>query len=304
MSDLVLSSGEPEPEKAEVQIDEPINMRPNLAELGIDEVEKGICQDTYENRAILRRSKMGWDPVYATNGVPTGLIQARSPEMDKSRRILSLAEKKPILVDPDSMNSDYLTGYDLLAESATDYLVPPWVIGATRNYIKEQNDGGLPAGSKKKPAVLPTRCRAIKDDGIRCMMWSSGRPQDDGYCRVHLGSIQRKPGEDIERARAKLTQAAPYAVDVLEDLMENASSEPVRLKASAEILDRAGVRGGVEFDANININDSRSPAQIVAERLSRLASGAAEIAAKLSEAGIEIPTKDESDIQDAEIVEE
>lgn len=304
MSDLVLPSGEPEPEKPEVQIDEPINMRPNLADLGIDEVERGICQDTYENRAILRRSKMGWDPVYATNGVPTGLIQARSPEMDKSRRILSLAEKKPILVDPDSMNSDYLTGYDLLAESATDYLVPPWVIGATRNYIKEQNDGGLPAGSKKKPAVLPTRCRAIKDDGIRCMMWASGRPQDDGYCRVHLGSIQRKPGEDIERARAKLTQAAPYAVDVLEDLMENASSEPVRLKASAEILDRAGVRGGVEFDANINIHDSRSPAQIVAERLTRLASGAAEIAAKLSEAGIELPTKDESDIQDAEIVEE
>lgn len=304
MSDLVLSSGEPEPEKAEVQIDEPINMRPNLAELGIDEVEKGICQDTYENRAILRRSKMGWDPVYATNGVPTGLIQARSAEMDKSRRILSLAEKKPILVDPDSLNSDYLTGYDLLAESATDYLVPPWVIGATRNYIKEQNDGGLPAGSKKKPAVLPTRCRAVKDDGIRCMMWASGRPKDDGYCRVHLGSIQRKPGEDIERARAKLTQAAPYAVDVLEDLMENATSEPVRLKASAEILDRAGVRGGIEFDANINVSTDRTPAQIVAERLQRLAGGAASIAAQLNSDGVQIEASDESDIQDAEIVEE
>ena len=136
------------------------------------------------------------------------------------------------------------------------------------------------------------------------MMWSSGRPADDGYCRVHLGSIQRKPGEDIERARAKLTQAAPYAVDVLEDLMENAASEPVRLKASTEILDRAGVRGGVEFDANINVNDTRSPAQIVAERLQRLAGGAIEIAAKLSENGIEIKANDESDIQDAEIVED
>jgi hypothetical protein len=145
------------------------------------------------------------------------------------------------------------------------------------------------------------RCKAIKDDGIRCMLWSSGRPKDDGYCRIHLGSIQRKPGEDIERARAKLTQAAPYAVDVLEDLMENAESEPVRLKASAEILDRAGVRGGVEFDANINVHDSRPPATIVAERLQRLASGAIEMAAKLSQAGIEMP-KDESDIQDAEVV--
>lgn len=294
--------GEPEVEKPIIEIDEPINLRPMLADLGIDEVERGICLDSYENRAILRRNKMGWDPVYASNGVPTGLIQARSPEMDKARRTLSLAEKKPILVDPDRPNSDYLTGYDLLAESATDYLVPPWVIGATKAYIKEQEEGQ--ESSRRKPAALPTRCRAVKEDGIRCMLWSSGRPKDDGYCRVHLGSVQRKPGEDIERARAKLTQAAPYAVDVLEDLMENASSEPIRLKASAEILDRAGVRGGVEFDANININDTRSPAQIVAERLSRLASGAAEIATKLSEAGIALPTKDESDIQDAEIVEE
>lgn len=292
----------PEPEKPEIQVDSPVNLRPDLSVFGIDEAERGICQDTYENRAILRRNRMGWDPVYSTNGVPTGLIQARSPEMEKARRTLSLAEKKPLLVDPDHMNSDYITGYDLLAESAADYLVPPWVLGATKAYIKELNEG--PVSSKRKPAALPTRCKAVKDDGIRCMLWSSGRPADDGYCRIHLGSIQRKPGEDIERARAKLTQAAPYAVDVIEDLMENAASEPIRLKAASEILDRAGVRGGVEFDANININDTRSPAQIVAERLSRLAGGAAEITAKLSEAGIEISTKDESDIQDAEVIEE
>lgn len=293
--------GELEAEKPVIQIDEPVNLRPVLSDIGIDEVERGICLDTYENRAVLRRNKMGWDPVYASNGVPTGLIQARSQEMDKARRHLSLAEKKPILVDPDRTNSDYLTGYDLLAESATDYLVPPWVIGATKAYIKEQEVGA--ESSRRKPAAMPTRCRAVKDDGIRCMLWSSGRPKDDGYCRVHLGSVQRKPGEDIERARMKLSQAAPYAVDVLEELMENASSEPIRLKASAEILDRAGVRGGIEFDANININDTRSPAQIVAERLTRLASGAAEIASKLTDAGIVMPNNDESDIQDAEIVE-
>jgi hypothetical protein len=200
------------------------------------------------------------------------------------------------------MNSDYITGYDLLAESAADYIVPPWVVGATRSYIKEQEAGGVPAGSKRKPAALPTRCRAIKDDGIRCMMWSSGRMQDDGYCRVHLGSIQRKPGEDVERARSKLTQAAPYAVDILEDLMENAASEPVRLKASTEILDRAGVRGGVEFDARIEVADGRQPAQVVAERLQRLAAGAIQVASTLAQAGIIIPTESD-EIQDAEIIE-
>jgi hypothetical protein len=303
MSDLVFNS-EPGPERPEVEIDSPVNIRPNLAELGIDEVERGVCQDTYENRSILRRNKMGWDPVYATNGVPTGLIQARSNEMAKARRIISLTEKKPILVDPDHMNSDYITGYDLMAESAADFLVPPWVVGATKTWLREQEAGGLPAGSKRKPAAMPTRCRAIKDDGIRCMMWSSGRPADDGYCRVHLGSIQRKPGEDVERARAKLTQAAPYAVDVLEELMETAASEPVRLKASTEILDRAGVRGGVEFDAKITLNDARDPATIVAERLSRLAAGAAQVAAVLEQAGIKpVIDQDDSDIQDAEIEE-
>lgn len=301
MSDLVFEPERPA-ERPEIQIDDPVNIRPNLSDLGIEEVERGICQDTYENRAILRKSKMGWDPVYASNGVPTGLIQARSEEMAKQRRMLSLAEKKPILVEPDRVNSDYLTGLDLLAESATDYLVPPWVIGATRAWLKEQDDGG-PSSPRKKPAALPTRCRAIKDDGIRCMLWSSGRPADDGYCRIHLGSIQRRPGEDVERARAKLTQAAPYAVDVLEDLMENAASEPVRLKASTEILDRAGVRGGIEFDANINVSDGRPPAQIVSERLERLAAGAIEVAAKLAEAGIKVQN-DEKEVIDAEVIEE
>jgi len=296
MSDLEPFSNEPE--RPEIQIDSPVSIRPKLAELGIEEVERGICQDNYENRAILRRHKMGWDPVYASNGVPTGLIQARSEEMAKQRRMLSLTEKKPIMVDPERINSDYITGLDLMAESAADYLVPPWVIGATRNWIKEQNDGGLPAGSRKKPAAMPTRCRHVKEDGIRCMLWSSGRSKDDGYCRVHLGSVQRKPGEDIERARQKLVQAAPYAVDVLEDLMENAISEPVKLKASTEILDRAGVQGGVEVDANLNVTDSRSAADIVADRLARLSRSAMVIATNLVEAGVNDTTGDNNDTQD------
>jgi hypothetical protein len=298
MSDLEPFSTEPE--RPDVQIDSPINIRPQLEALGIEEIERGICQDSYENRAILRRHKMGWDPVYASNGVPTGLIQARSDEMAKARRILSLTEKKPILVDPDRINSDYITGLDLMAESAADYLVPPWVIGATRNWIKEQNEGGLPAGSRKKPAAMPTRCRHVKEDGIRCMLWSSGRAKDDGYCRVHLGSVQRKPGEDIERARARLVQAAPYAVDVLEDLMENAISEPVKLKASTEILDRAGVRGGVEVDANLNVTDSRSAADIVADRLARLSRSAIDVAARLVDAGVQETQGTESDTNDNE----
>jgi hypothetical protein len=202
------------------------------------------------------------------------------------------------MVDSTSNNSDYLTGLDLLAEEAADYLVPPWVIHSTRLYLKEQEDGG-PKSDKRKPLAQPHRCRHVKDDGIRCMLWSSGRPKDDGLCRIHLRSTQHKTSDDIERARQKLTQAAPYAVDMLEDLMENAESEPVKLKAATEILDRAGVRGGVEIDTSINI-DVRPAAQVIAERLDRLAQGAIQAAAKLADNGLHVLA--DEDIIDAEVV--
>ena len=292
-------TGEQE-ERAEYVIDEPLDLRPDLTLIGLEEVDKGVCEDTFENRAILRRAKLNWDPVYSTNGIPTGLIRARSQQSTIERRILSLSEKKPIMVDPDNRNSDYLTGLDLVAEEKTDYLVPPWVIGATRLWIKEQEEGG-PRSEKRKPLALPHRCRQFKDVTIRCMLWSSGRPNDDGLCRIHLRTSKHKTSDDIERARTKLQQAAPYAVDMLEDLMENAESEPVKLKAATEILDRAGVRGGIEIDSTVNI-DVRPAASIISERLNRLASGAIEAAGKLAAAGVRVET--EEDMIEAEVVED
>jgi len=296
-TDLEFFGDPSEEEKPVIEIDEPVNLRPDLSAIGINEVERGICEDTYENRGILRRAKMGWDTVYSSNGVPTGLIMARSEAMATERRMLSLAEKRPIMVSPESPNSDYLTGLDLLAESASDYLVPPWVVGATKMWVKEQDDPV--ASEKRKPTALPHRCRAIKDDGLRCMLWSSGRPKDDGLCRVHLRSVKKRPGEDIERARAKLTQAAPYAVDMLEDLMQHATSEPVKLKASTEILDRAGIRGGMEVDATVKAVDTRPAAVIILERLNRLASSATVVAGELAANGVEIKL-DETDTLEEE----
>ena len=282
----------------EYQIDEPIDLRADLSSLGIEEVEKGVCLDTFENRGILRRAKLNWDPVFSTNGVPTGLIRARSKETTIERRLLSLAEKRPLLVNQNDNNSDFLTGLDLLAEEASDYLVPPWVVHSTRLYLKEQEEGG-PKSAKRQPLAQPHRCRQIKDDGIRCLLWSSGRPKDDGLCRIHLRSTKHKTSDDIERARNKLMQAAPYAVDKLEELMEFAESEPVKLKAATEILDRAGVRGGIEIDSNLSI-DVRPAADVIAERLDRLAQGAISTAARLAEAGLTV--QPDKDIIDAEVV--
>lgn len=270
-----------EEEEAEFTNDEPIDLRVDLSALGIEEVDKGVCEDNYVNRAILRKARMSWDPMYSNNGVPTGLIRARSQESMAERRLLTLAEKRPVLVNPADHNSDYLTGLDLLVEEAADYLVPPWVMNSTRHYLKEQENGG-PASAKRQPLAQPHRCRHIKEDKIRCLLWSSGRPKDDGLCRVHLRSAKHKTSDDIERARTKLMQAAPYAVDKLEELMISADSEQVQLKAATEILDRAGVRGGVEIDTTVNI-DVRPAASIIAERLDRLTQGALANAARIAE---------------------
>lgn len=269
---IVFDDNEPEEEDREPALETPHDLRPDLTALGLHEVEKGVVEDTYENRQELRRAGFNWDAVYSATGAPTGLIAARSPEQIKERRMLSLAEKKVLLTDPKNVNSDYINGLELIIDDEAVKATPPWVIGATKAWLKEQDEGG-PKSERRAPAALPHRCSIIKSDGVRCMLWSSGRLKDGGLCRIHLRHA-RKPGEDIERARRKLMQSAPYAVDVLEELMESATSEPVRLKASSEILDRAGVRGGMDIDLGVELKDSRSPAQIVAERLARLADGA------------------------------
>lgn len=290
MSESELELQNPKDVEPEIQVDTPINLRPDLSSYGIEETDRGICADTFENRQALRRAKLNWIPVYAINGVPTGLIQALSPAMQTQQRLLSLEEKAPILTDAQNKNSDYLTGYDLLAESAADYIVPPWVLGATKVWVKEQNEGGAKLG--KKPAPLPVRCKAIKDDGVRCQLWSGGRLPDDGLCRVHLGSLKNKPTDSVERARSRLTQASPSAVDVLETLMDGAESEQVKLKAATEILDRAGIRGGIDLNTEVTV-DVRPAASIIAERLQRL-----------SQTALEITKEDAEQTVDAEIVEE
>lgn len=280
-------------------IDEPLDMRPDLSELGIEETERGVCEDTYENRLILRRAKLRFQAVFDPSGRATGLISALTQDSIIERRIISLAEKKPLLVDSEDRNSDFFTGLDLVLNETAREMVPPWVLGSTRAWLAEQEAGGIPPGSRRAPKGLPHRCRTIKSDGIRCMLWGSGRIKDDGLCRIHLKTV-RKPGEDVERARAKLVQAAPYAVDVLEELMEFAESEPVRLKASTEILDRAGVRAGTDLSVEVTLDDKRDPHEVVLERLARLRDGAAAVQARL-EGGTDAQ---DGEIVDAEVVED
>ena len=276
---------EDSPENRIPVVEVPYDRRPNLEELGIIEIERGICEDTFENRGILRRSMLKWSPVFDDQtGAATSLIIARSIEQDKERALISINNKKQLLSDPGNVNSDFLTGLDLLLDDEALKISPPWVVGATRNWLKEQENGG-PKSEKRAPLGLPSRCRMTKTDGTRCQLWNSGRIKDDGLCRVHLGST-RRTANNVEIARQKISQASTYAVDVLEELMETAISEPVKLKAATEILDRAGVRGGVELNVDIKSTD-RSPAEILAERLSRLEAVASQRTIQLVNDGVD-----------------
>lgn len=287
MNDIVeYDSSEDNPEKTIPVVEVPYDRRPNLEELGIIEIERGICEDTFENRGVLRRAMLKWSPVFDDQtGAATSLIIARSIEQDKERALLSINRKKQLLSDPGNVNSDFLTGLDLLLDDDAQKICPPWVLGATRNWLKEQEQGG-PKTEKRAPLGLPSRCRLSKTDGQRCQLWNSGRIKDDGLCRIHLGST-RRTANNVEVARQKISQASTYAVDVLEELMESAISEPVKLKAATEILDRAGVRGGVELNVDIRTTD-RTPAEILAERLARLEAVASLRTAELIKDGVDV----------------
>jgi len=82
--------------------------------------------------------------------------------------------------------------------------------------------------------------------------------------------------------------------NAVKSLVFGAESEPVKLKAATEILDRAGVRAGFDIDTNINI-DVRPAASIIAERLARLTEGAKAVEQILTP---------QEDVVDAEVVEE
>jgi hypothetical protein len=140
----------------------------------------------------------------------------------------------------------------------------------------------------------------MKSDGIRCLKWTSGRRDDDGLCVTHLPNVRLDTQGAIAAARLRVMQSAPRAVEVLEDLLESAESEPVKLKAATELLDRAGVRGGFEIDQNVAI-DVRPAAEILQERLKTLLINVT--SAPLPELEAEVIESEEGTISDADRVE-
>lgn len=269
MSSLVLDGGEEEEEESLVlSIEEPVDVRPDLSSIGINEYDRGVCEDSFLNRKILRKNHLTYYPLLDSNGRVTNLIYVLSLEAQAEYRKKRIEEDSVLLTDQSNPNCDYLTGLDLVLDDAAVMAAPSWVISATKAWLKEQNEGG-PSSVRVQPKTLPRRCLYIMDDGIRCRRWTSGRIGMSGLCTSHIKRKTLSPNL-LEMARRKLLQAAPYAVDVLEDLMENAKSEPVKLKATTEILDRAGIRSGQDVTIDVDVRVSSDPYKVIQERLNNL----------------------------------
>jgi hypothetical protein len=125
-----------------------------------------------------------------------------------------------------------------------------------------------PTRAEPVPVV---RCTKIKKDGNQCGRWSL---RGTNVCIKHGGrlpDVQAHAAAVVENARLRIFGMADEATDALHDLIQPGTAEGVRLKAATEILDRAGVRGGVE----ITVDDQRSgdPTAELTSRLNRLAKG-------------------------------
>ena len=274
--------------------------RPDLTLYGIVEFDRGICEDTRENRNIIRSQGMKYRAIISDAAEVSGLIEAVTPEMSAGRARSILATNRDMLSDSRDLNSDYISGDDLLYDVNARALVPSWVIQYTIEYAErlEKMAANPTKHYRSKKTSAPGRCKYIKSDGVRCLQWWNGDEDNNGLCRTHLAYGARSTQAMIAIARDRVKQGTIGAVDTISDLMDNAASETVRLKAATEILDRANIRGGTDVNVEVTI-DARQPVEILAERLNRLAADRQKMGAIEAKRAAE-----DAEIVDAEIVED
>lgn len=136
---------------------------------------------------------------------------------------------------------------------------PPPLDGEDNNIVTTvarsatQQDSNIPQGWKPTPnAPIPViRCTAIKRDGTQCQKWSVRGVTVCTKHGAHLPSVQKAAAERVSTARLQLMGSTGDAFEVLESLMQPGVAEGIRLKAATEILDRAGLKAGMEIAVTV-----------------------------------------------------
>lgn len=149
--------------------------------------------------------------------------------------------------------------------------------------VTDDGPPNIPAAWKPTMAepVPVVRCIQIKRDGERCRKWSL---RGTTKCVKHggnLANVREHAEAVVESARLRLIGNTDRAVDVLEELMDPQTSAQVRLKAATEVLDRAGVRGGIDIhqETEVTVN----PSELLDQRLAQLRRRGAEARERLGE---------------------
>lgn len=116
-----------------------------------------------------------------------------------------------------------------------------------------QQDSNTPKGwtptlAKPIPVV---RCTMTKKDGTTCGKWAV---RGTLVCMKHgaqLPQVRKAAEERVQAARIQLMGMTGDATAVLEQLMQPGVTEGIRLKAATEILDRAGLKAGMEIAVTV-----------------------------------------------------
>lgn len=292
-------------EPADLEIEAPPGLLPNLSDWGIEEVERGVCEDTAENRKAIRQQKGQYRTVFDVNGEPTPYLQVITSEMYARAQSLS---KSGLLTDPDDYNSDYLSGIKLLLAENSEELAPTWVLNTTKTYIRQQDrikelgaDGELFA-QQTRLVNVPKRCSTVKGDSTRCWGWSDGSSDLNGMCRVHARRAGKSPAHGMSTRQIMRNRLDSSAPDILQKLEALTDSEDKRIALTAmrDLLDRAGYKAVdyTETKVEVTVNDA---AKTVADRLAKLKKGAEDKAELLKQMRDSAAGED---VVDAEVVED
>lgn len=153
---------------------------------------------------------------------------------------------------------------------------PPRIEGDPKPYTNFPSAEGretVPADWKPRAGrELPAlRCTHERDDGSRCKNFGvrgTGFNGTPSMCMYHGGSlpaVKKKAEATLLVARMRLVANTEMALDTLFELTKAGVADNIRLKASTEILDRAGIKGGV--DINVEVQHNMSMADEITKKL-------------------------------------
>ena len=134
-------------------------------------------------------------------------------------------------------------------------------------WYREGSGDFRPTQSRPLPS---RRCSAKKRrSDEQCGRWALA---GTNVCQVHGGnlpSVKARSQAMMEAARLQLMDSIPDALGVVYTLaMNEETPDAVRLASARDILDRAGIKGGV--DVNITVNEGTPPSEKMFEKLNSL----------------------------------